>query len=203
MASIPVWVDDHSPRQLWLDPGAKSICLTNNALTTAELRLDSVAFIRSLEVLPKGDRPLDLVSVERGPDGAEGWGKVSALRIAVPAESELFNHPAIKTLLVSPSSTNSPVAVISNAFAGARGARQVIDRLIRPLLDLAGVRYSVHETKAEGDAGAIAAQLFERGIGTIILAGGDGTVGEVVNGLLLGDGGELAQLGAKVGLVVV
>lgn len=76
-----------------------------------------------------------------------------------------------------------PLRIILNPTAGhARGARlkQALDRLTA-----AGATWSITETKARGDAEALAESLArEASVGAIIAAGGDGTINEAINGVL-------------------
>ncbi|PAP77028.1 diacylglycerol/lipid kinase family protein [Rubrivirga marina] len=75
----------------------------------------------------------------------------------------------------------------------ARGGR---NQALRPALDghlaAVGIEAEVWETAAPGDAERMARCLGEEGV-LVIVAGGDGTVHEVVNGLV-GTGGTLAVL---------
>lgn len=74
------------------------------------------------------------------------------------------------------------IAVILNPAARSARARKLLDR-IRTLA--AGAH--VAETQAAGDARRLARTLAEEGWSTVVAAGGDGTVNEVVAGLLDAD----------------
>ncbi len=77
--------------------------------------------------------------------------------------------------------------LIVNPRSGSGSARKAVPELTR-LLDAEGIAHEVHTTRGRGDATAIARRLVE-GEGRYIAAvGGDGTVHEVVNGLLHHDG---------------
>jgi diacylglycerol kinase family enzyme len=89
-----------------------------------------------------------------------------------------------------------PLLVIANVRAGrGRGARRT-DELVRALR-AAGVPFSLEVTDAPGHATALAAGAG----GGVLAVGGDGTVHEVVNGLVARDGllGPLAVLAAGSG----
>lgn len=197
---------DSQPGLVELDSAADALRITHHTGTASLIPLDAIAFVKRLPASESDEQLLRLVSLTNSGGVGDGerdgrWPTASTLDVSVPAGSDFVNHPRISHLLLNPKLNK--VSIISNAHAGARSAPQTIERLITPLLDLAGVGFSVHHTKAEGDAGALAAQLVNDGARTLVLAGGDGTVGEVVNGLLLGEDGQVAELGVKVGLIVV
>ncbi len=207
MATFPVVVDG-APRQLELDPASDTVRLTHDTEVMDQFKLSTVAFIKQLGLSSDDTQAIEIVKLEApistGEEAAQSdWPSRSLIRLVLPPTSALLDQPQLKRLLLPSSTSGRTLSIISNAFAGARRASQALDRLVRPLLDAAGVGYAVHETKSEGDAGTIAARLVEDGAQTLLLAGGDGTVGEVVNGLLLGKDGQLSELGAKVGLVLV
>jgi diacylglycerol kinase (ATP) len=67
---------------------------------------------------------------------------------------------------------------------------------LRAALDASGLDYSVSETARPGHATEIASMAAGDGYGLVVAAGGDGTVHEVVNGLLAtGPGGDAPVLG--------
>lgn len=86
------------------------------------------------------------------------------------------------------------VKVILNPYAGRWAAQKRIPE-VRAALDQAGVNYQLVLTEKPGHAIALAEQAVEEGVDTIIAAGGDGTISEVVNGMCnaarVGDGGEI------------
>ena len=84
------------------------------------------------------------------------------------------------------------ISVIVNPTA-ARGAvgREWPD--MRSLLKRQGLALSDRFTEAPGHATELARQAAQKGVGTVIAVGGDGTVNEVVNGLL--DGADPARTG--------
>src|SRR3954470_22802713 len=69
--------------------------------------------------------------------------------------------------------------VIYNPAAGRGLARRLIERLRRR-----GAAYDFRPTAAPGHGGELAERAVADGHGTVIAAGGDGTVHEVANGLL-------------------
>lgn len=76
-----------------------------------------------------------------------------------------------------------PVHVILNPTSGEGKGRRVRPELERELARL-GVRFTIRETERPGHAVELAHAAAEAGAGTVIAVGGDGTVHEVVNGLL-------------------
>ncbi len=81
-----------------------------------------------------------------------------------------------------------PVIVNPKARSARAGGR--IDD-IRAL----GARVQLHQTQGTGDAQRLAAELTRAGAPVIVAAGGDGTVNEVVNGILQGGGAARTALG--------
>jgi diacylglycerol kinase (ATP) len=81
------------------------------------------------------------------------------------------------------------VFVILNPTAGRGAAGRAIDSLLEEL-DRAGVEGRVERTKRRGHAIDLAEAAVRDGWGAVVAAGGDGTVNEVVNGLMAaaGDG---------------
>ncbi len=75
--------------------------------------------------------------------------------------------------------------VIVNPFAGRGRGRRVWHR-VRRAFEEAGVACRVHFTEAPRHATELAAQAAGQGWNAVVAVGGDGTVNEVVNGLLAG-----------------
>ena len=73
---------------------------------------------------------------------------------------------------------NNKVLVILNP--AARGDRA---RLLQQRIESLSLRAIIRTTHAAGDAEAMAERGVEQGFNTIVAAGGDGTVNEVVNGI--------------------
>ncbi|HEY5792242.1 MAG TPA: diacylglycerol kinase family protein [Chthoniobacterales bacterium] len=73
---------------------------------------------------------------------------------------------------------NNKVLVILNP--AARGDRA---RLLKQRIESLSLRAVIRTTRAAGDAEALAERGVEQGFETIVAAGGDGTVNEVVNGI--------------------
>lgn len=73
--------------------------------------------------------------------------------------------------------------VIFNPGAGQRNARRELERALE-LLTKRGWELAQRETRAKGDALHYAQEAVSSGYETVIVAGGDGTVNEVVNGLV-------------------
>ncbi len=73
------------------------------------------------------------------------------------------------------------VLMVHNPIAGARRVRYLA-RVLRALDEL-GVEVEQRDTGMRGDAEAIAADATRAGHDAIVVAGGDGTINEVVNGM--------------------
>lgn len=74
----------------------------------------------------------------------------------------------------------------------ARGEKA---QTLRPLLDAVAGKVVLRPTRGPGDATVLAADAVTEGFTTIVAAGGDGTVNEVLNGMALPKGGlEQARL---------
>jgi diacylglycerol kinase (ATP) len=76
-----------------------------------------------------------------------------------------------------------PLAVIANPIAG-RGNKELGWPQVEAVLDAAGYDYEVTLTKAPGHASRAAQAARETGRRFVIAVGGDGTVHEVVNGIM-------------------
>lgn len=73
--------------------------------------------------------------------------------------------------------------VILNPTSGRGHAARLKDKLVRALDD-ANLSYELVETKRPGDAVSLAQNARREGFRTAVAAGGDGTISEVVNGLM-------------------
>ena len=73
--------------------------------------------------------------------------------------------------------------IIANPKAGHGRGPGNISKL-KSLLRLSGLKYEILETTAAGEATEIARDLAKRKQDRIIVLGGDGTISEVVNGIL-------------------
>jgi diacylglycerol kinase (ATP) len=69
-----------------------------------------------------------------------------------------------------------------NAGKGGNGRRRMLDEA-RRIFSFAGIEAELAETRAPGDATAMAYRASEEGRHLVIACGGDGTLNEVVNGL--------------------
>ena len=87
--------------------------------------------------------------------------------------------------------TSKPVKLILNPYAGRWKAKRKINPLKR-VLDQLGVRYELTITETPGDGIDVARQAAESGYTKVVAVGGDSTVSEVVNGLLLAAGDDKA-----------
>ena len=72
--------------------------------------------------------------------------------------------------------------VIHNPVAGRRRRKRFLDAL--ELLERDGNEVSLHPTEAQGDAIAFARRIEPGQVDLVVAAGGDGTINEVVNGLV-------------------
>ena len=75
-----------------------------------------------------------------------------------------------------------PIQVILNPYAGRWRAQKRIPQ-VHAALRAAGIDYRFVVTQGPRHATALAAQAVKDGFQAVIAAGGDGTIGEVVNGL--------------------
>jgi diacylglycerol kinase (ATP) len=83
--------------------------------------------------------------------------------------------------------------VIANPrSAGGRTAR-LLPR-IRQLVEQRGTSFDLHTTTAPGHATTLAREAAEAGVERVLVVGGDGTLHEVVNGLLSAEGFALPKL---------
>ena len=73
------------------------------------------------------------------------------------------------------------LAIVNPAAGGGRSRKLLAPALER--LKAGGVEVTVAETRAQGDATAIAREAYQRGVRKFIAVGGDGTSYEIVNGL--------------------
>jgi diacylglycerol kinase (ATP) len=101
---------------------------------------------------------------------------------------------------MSQSDNTSHYVIILNPAAGrgqGRSCRAKLEELVRQhvaaLPDAAAMHWEIVETRASGDGTRLAAQAVERGATVVVAAGGDGTLGEVVNGVM-GSGAMLGLL---------
>lgn len=78
---------------------------------------------------------------------------------------------------------SGPIALVVNPRAGKNRAGRELPTLMNAL-DVADANYEIHTTKHRGHAVELAAELAAGGASTVVAVGGDGTVNEVVNGLM-------------------
>ncbi|CAH1098643.1 unnamed protein product [Psylliodes chrysocephalus] len=74
------------------------------------------------------------------------------------------------------------ITVILNPSANKRKANEEFEKYCAPLLHLAGITVEIKKTESEGHAKTIIEEIG--GTDAIVIAGGDGTLSEVVTGLL-------------------
>jgi diacylglycerol kinase (ATP) len=91
-----------------------------------------------------------------------------------------------------------PLTVIVNPHAGRRRVGAEIPELERTL-QARGLPYTLQRTEAPGDATRFARSALDRGGRFLVAVGGDGTVHEVVNGMM--DGGKPVAPDAVLGVV--
>ncbi len=73
--------------------------------------------------------------------------------------------------------------VISNPTAGKRGNKYCLG-ITKKVFDEHGVEYKVYETTCPGEAKDIAKKLTSEGATDLVVVGGDGTLHEVLNGIV-------------------
>lgn len=84
------------------------------------------------------------------------------------------------------------VTVILNPYANRWGAQAKMPA-VRAALTRAGVEYNLVLTTAPGEATQQAQRAAQNRVDAVVAAGGDGTVSEVVNGLIRSAGGRVAR----------
>jgi YegS/Rv2252/BmrU family lipid kinase len=77
-------------------------------------------------------------------------------------------------------------AIVNPAAGNGRGTRHW-PKVAHALVE-AGIAFDTYFTHGPGDATRMAKGLAEQGVGTILAVGGDGTVNEIINGMLTGEG---------------
>lgn len=91
--------------------------------------------------------------------------------------------------------------IVINPVAGSLPKAEKLHSFLLERLDGTGLRCTVHETQPEDDLPALVREACHRGVSLVIVAGGDGTVGEVVNGLV-GTGAALGIIPVGTGNLV-
>lgn len=84
------------------------------------------------------------------------------------------------------SATPQNLTIIFNPAAGRgqpKRARATLERALSQKAQGCSIQWQILETTSPGEATLLAAQAAKDGCGFIVAAGGDGTLGEVVNGL--------------------
>ncbi|MDQ3964244.1 MAG: diacylglycerol kinase family lipid kinase [Actinomycetota bacterium] len=84
------------------------------------------------------------------------------------------------------SSPFGPLALICNVRAGRGGVGKTLPDVEAELRDR-GLEYAIHRTEGPGHAAEIARSFLADGNRFVVAMGGDGTVHEVVNGMLVDD----------------
>lgn len=85
--------------------------------------------------------------------------------------------------------------LIRNPIAGRGAGERLWPRLAAELADL-GLDFEMETTEGPGHAACLAAEAVAHGIGKVVAVGGDGTVNEVLNGLIeAGDSANQVALG--------
>ncbi len=97
------------------------------------------------------------------------------------------DHTARRTSLAAPEAVFAvgwgPHVIINPAARGGRAGR-LLSRIVAKLADRFGLHYTLDVTQRPGDATASAAAAVAAGVTLVVAVGGDGTVHEVVNGLV-------------------
>lgn len=76
------------------------------------------------------------------------------------------------------------VLVVLNPVAGSVADVQRLKELMNDRLGAAGLPFRIHETEADEDPAMVVRAACAAGVTRVVAAGGDGTVGAVVNGLI-------------------
>ena len=79
-----------------------------------------------------------------------------------------------------------PMTLICNARSGRGGVGKALPE-VTSHLDQRGLEYKVRHTERPGHASQIAREEIESGVRLVVAVGGDGTVHEVVNGMIVDD----------------
>jgi len=82
--------------------------------------------------------------------------------------------------------TAADINIIFNPTAGGGRAGRTMQELLPEFEKRFGRQYVVHVTRAPFDAIRIARQAADSGAKLIIAAGGDGTLQEIINGMIIG-----------------
>ncbi|KAJ1291437.1 hypothetical protein BS78_02G315500 [Paspalum vaginatum] len=132
-----------------------------------------------------GERPSSLA---RGGGGKGGGGDRNRRRGEVVVEMETEDAAArwgdgIRDRLASLGRPKR-LFIIVNPYGGKRSGRTIFQNEVLPLIEAAGVLYTMQETKHRLHAQEIAYSLDLRKYDGIICVSGDGVLVEVVNGLL-------------------
>ena len=84
--------------------------------------------------------------------------------------------------------------LLANPASGSGAGAKMLPKLERAL-EAEGLTYRTLQTQAAGDGVRIAQQAMAEGAKRVLCVGGDGTIHEVVNGLLTANGGDLPDIG--------
>lgn len=93
-----------------------------------------------------------------------------------------------------PRPEGTELTIIVNPKAGGAGgggikAMEFLKRFVEPILRVAGIKYTIIQTKGVEDAGRIGREVLAKqgGIGrnTIAILGGDGSVHDLINGIMI------------------
>jgi YegS/Rv2252/BmrU family lipid kinase len=95
-----------------------------------------------------------------------------------------------------------PVQVIVNPFANRGDSRHQIDLALQALAR-SGLEFDIHLTEYRGHAVELAATATRQGASMVVAAGGDGTVHEVVNGIMRATEGQEGPAPTTLGILPV
>ena len=91
------------------------------------------------------------------------------------------------------------VTVILNPVANKKKSKEEYEKYCEPLLNLAGLKVSLVVTEAEGQAKDL--MTIMSNTDCVLIAGGDGTIHEVVTGLLRREDSSIAAKSFPIGIV--
>lgn len=165
-----------------------------------------------LRLLPRLVSSRTVIPLATMPVDAAEWLAHNATSYKVPPSSAASDGSASD-------GEEARLVVVINAHSGARKAQQLWDEVTAPLLHHALPSHisfddDVRYTKSEGDGERIGRELREQAMEgsrssnttqrlVLLVLGGDGTVHEVLNGLLVDEHGRENHPGGTIELVLV